>query len=226
MDRRWISRDQLRAAGFGTVFAIGFALVTIESAVGEQVVPQRGRIDTDTEVDSVSGFRLGVEAALSPLAGGEAFEEMGAGLGLALVSFVDFGGEISAGLSVAMSLHDDELSEERARLVDVSLRLRWAIDGAPVGLTFGPIIGLSLFRRADFEEWARGFHAGGGLRFERPLGARWAVVAKTDLTWTGFSGLPLPGVGPDPDRSAFGSRGTLSLGLARRLGGRPPLPVP
>lgn len=196
----------------------GLTLGVCGNAAAQQVVPQRGRINTDAEVDSVSGWRVGIEASFSPILGGEAFEDLGVGGGLDLVATTEFGERIAVDVSGGMSVHNDHLTDPIAKLVEASLHVRWRSDPAPTGLTFGPIIGVTWFHRDDFEEWVRGFHAGAGLRFETTLGARWAVVVRTDVTWVGFAQLPLPFVPPDPDHSSFGGRGTLQLGLTRRIG--------
>lgn len=197
------------------------ATVTAPGLPG-QMIPQQGRVRTVMEADSVTAWwgRLGVAAL--PLPRGDAFRDLGPGLGVHGAVSARFANGLVAGLRIGWATLGDDRSPERARLLDVAAEFAWSGRVGTTRVEAGPVAGVSRLQREDLTSAALGALAGAGVRGWRSLGERWATGLGVELAWSVFGDLETRADVADPDRRSDGFRPSVEWFLTLRLDGAQP----
>lgn len=213
-----------RVGRFGRAAILGAVASVAVVGTGEsQVVPQRGRVDTEMRADSLSGWSVWAGAVGSPVVRGEAFDEMGGGFGGRAGVGATFAGGFALGIGFGWTGIGDDLSGGTATLAEVLVELWWAAHVGAWRLEGGPMAGLVRLDRDDLEIPATGGLAGVGARLRRPISPRLQAGLSADLLWAGFGELQfLVETPPDPDGRSDGLRLGFGVHLAVVLGGGSP----
>lgn len=212
--RPMLFRLLCRACGF-----VCFTALWPGTAVAQYVVPQRGEVASQVESDTVSGFWLAAMVSASPYVAGGGFQGFGTGGGVGAIFTADLGSDLAIDLKAVGARFGDEGLDDHASMFDLGIQVRWRVEGIPGDLRFGPLLGFTWLRTGDGAGTRRGFHAGAALGVRIPLAHRWAWVVQGQALWSGFDAPRIPGLPPESSQRVFGRRGTLEIGVARRLGG-------
>lgn len=185
-----------------------------------QVVPQRGRVSTEMDADSISSWSLRLGGGWTPVARGEAFDDLGTGFGLRGGVVARFDNGLGAGLSAGWSTMGDDLGDDRATVLEATVELLWTIQGEAFRVEAGPVVGIARLSRDILTRSPVGALGGAAARLWRPVGSRYEVGAAVDLLWAHYRELDFVDDLPrDPDQQASGLLSSvtvyLSIDLAR-----------